>query len=180
MNTDEAKAILQIHNLRKLFEIWNDSNKQIDAEKIIDLATDILDHNMSASDTDEEQEQEKPYREYNKPELDDRNDLLGTNAQHIRSAMSKYFDNPYHVKVGIYERCPTCEKVGVSLIKLDHQGDNTIVYHRYRHDYSEHRVRLAKFNGVHTWEDIVNYYKKQPEKQKTLPEEEEQEEEIET
>ena len=93
-------------------------------------------------------------------------ELIGTIGTTNKKALERYGDNPWGVKVGTYQRCERCNKVGIVAITLDtHPADKhpvTRLYKRLTHDnYETHNILVWKVDGTHNYEQLVEKWMKQ-------------------
>jgi len=96
---------------------------------------------------------------------DSRFDLIGQMASKNTKAIEKYVNNPWGVKVGTYQKCERCGKVGIAFITTDtHPGAKdpvTRLYKRMTHEDNEtHNIALWKTDGTHSYESLVKLWGK--------------------
>jgi len=161
----------QVTQLKRLCEFWTNADAYSSYDEleapILTLVKTTLgyrdqDQNQTAEDTiteDDEQEQENnktsTYRKNTKLPFEHRNDLLGKSApNHMAIKTAHYKGNPYKIPIDRYVKCPQCDKVAVSNMKVEVKGDITDVWQRFRHDENQHWVRVDRFQEALSWEQV--------------------------
>lgn len=85
---------------------------------------------------------------------DKKYELIGQKAH---SHIMKHKDNPWGIKVGTFQRCPICQKVGVVSLTIDsHPNDPqsfTYLYEQFTHSNKKnHQANLARVKGPKKYE----------------------------
>lgn len=89
--------------------------------------------------------------------FDKKYELIGQQSNGRVGAVLKNRDNPWGIKVGTFQKCPVCQKVGIVKLRIDsHPNDPTsftYLYEVYTHsDKTDHQVNLASVKGPHKYE----------------------------
>jgi hypothetical protein len=164
---DEYAQLLQ---LKRICEFWSNSpNTDADSPSVLTLikttlATDTEAQEETESETEDEEEtqtqveQERRVRKqsiYAKIAFDERYDLIGKTARnHMASRTAHFKDNPYGIPIGVYVRCPRCDKVAVSNMKVETRENTTDVLQRFRHENYQCWERVERIYESLEWDKV--------------------------
>jgi hypothetical protein len=90
-------------------------------------------------------------------------ELIGKSANEWYKGSAQYEDNPYGVKIGVFERCFKCKLVAIAKMttQVENDANKTVVYKTYsHHNGSGHYQPLESFKGILSWNDIVKIKEK--------------------
>lgn len=98
--------------------------------------------------------------------FNNKTELIGKIGTSNKKTFERYGDNPWGVKVGTYQKCEKCNKVGIVNFTLDtHPGDKnpvTRLYKRLTHDNLEtHNIPIWRVEGTYDYEQLVEMWMKQ-------------------
>jgi hypothetical protein len=95
---------------------------------------------------------------------DNRTDLIGLKAPITSDLAEKYNNNPWGIKVGTYQKCEKCNRIGIVGITVDrHAGEKnpvTRLYMRLKHDNMEtHNIPIWKVEKLLNYEQLVQKWR---------------------